>query len=101
MQTRYSITATLTEGHVLAGESALLDLAPFETPLDEYVTLPAALLDYIALYSFMLADQWPGPVVQDAMSPFSTTYARPEPNPHARTARELVARYLKRTATRV
>ncbi len=101
METRYGITATLTEGHVLAGESALEDLAPFVTPLEDYDALPDALLDYIALYSFMLADERSGPVVRKAMSPFSTNYARPEPNPHARTARELVGRYLKRTGVRV
>jgi hypothetical protein len=97
---RYNITAELNEGHVLAAELALGALAPFTDDVD-LAAPPEALLDWTALYAYQLADEWPGPIVRDAMSPFSTVYARPEPNPHAKVARELVGRYLKRTGVRV
>lgn len=101
MQTRYSISAELTDGHVEAGSNALDELAPFETPLEDYETLPDALLDYVALYAYMLACGWRGAVVRDSMQPFSTVYAKPEPNKHAKVARELVGRHIKRTGVRV
>ncbi len=100
MQARYSITTPLTEGHVEAGSAALDELAPFKDDVD-FGNLPDALLDWIALHAYMLADKWPGPVVRDSMTPFSTVYAAPEPNRHARTARELVGPYLKRSGVRV
>lgn len=99
MSSRYGVTATLSEGDVLAAELALGSLAPFKEDVD-LAAPPEALLDWTALYAYQLADGWPGPVVEDAMSPFRTVYAKPEPNRHAKRCRELVAPYLKRTGSR-
>ena len=99
LQTRYNLDADLYDGHVEAGSKALDELAPFKDHVD-FDNLPDALLDYVALYAFMLAEGKPGPIVRDAMSPFNTTYAGAEPNKYARIARELAAPYLKRTGVR-
>ena len=97
---RYDVEATLQSGDVLAAELALGGLAPFTADVD-LANPPDALLDWVALYALQLSDGWPGPIVGDSMSPFSTHYARPEPNKHAKRSRELVASYLKRTGARV
>lgn len=97
---RYDVEAELQSADVLAAELALGGLAPFTADVD-LANPPEALLDWTALYAYQLSDGWPGPVVQDSMAPFSTHYARPEPNKHAKRCRELVAPYLKRTGVRV
>lgn len=96
LQTRYNITAELTEGDVEAGESALEELAPFETPLDQYDTLPNALLDYVALYAYILAtDELPG-IQSENVGGTSSTYATPRQSQAAHRMDRLVAPYLQR-----
>lgn len=96
MQTRYNLEASLTEGDVEAGENALQELAPFETPLEEYDTLPNALLDYVALYAYILAtDELPG-IQSESVGGTSSNYATPRQSQAAHRMDRLIAPYLQR-----
>jgi hypothetical protein len=79
---------------MLASE-ALDDLAPFETPLEEYDVLPDALLDYVSLYAHELRREQEDPPPATRIKAGDVTVDLKSQT--SRRLERLVAPYLKRT----
>ncbi len=101
LQTRYSITADLTIGDLMIASDTLDELAPFSPPLEDYETLPDALLDWVALKAHTLTQGDKEGLISRGIAGISASYAWPQLSRDARRLETLIAPYLKRTGARV
>ncbi len=101
LETRFNITAELEDGDLMAASDTLGELAPFSPPLEDYATLPDALLDWVALKAHTLAQGGREGLTGHGVAGISASYAWPQLSRDARRMEALIAPYLKRTGTRV
>lgn len=90
---KYSITATVLIGDLIAASEELREHAPFVEGVDLEAP-PSELLDWVALRSHVLTEDEPGAVVEDSMSPFTRKYARPEATQNQKRLERLIRPYL-------